>query len=180
MAKSKYRGQDNKRGESLLSSEELDEEILSSKKDVNDKRKITLLELADGKDINETLKDLGSKNLSIKDVAIIAGISPKRLQSMFDKGEKDFEDDVVSTERLMYQNYMLGLKSLECATVVDNLRFKNPDKLLASINPEKYSDSMVEKFALPIIEINVGDRPVSIGLDDSEEIENIDEIEDKE
>lgn len=179
MAKNKYYNGNSKRVK-LLEQEEEEIDVFGSKREREDKKKITILELALNKDVNEVLKDLGSKNFSIKDIAIFIGMSPRRLQKLIDKGESDFNEDIVSEERMMYMNYMLGLKSLEAQTVTENLRFKNPDKLLAAINPEKYSDSMQDKYEVSKIEINFGDKTFSLDdldtsdIEDSEE-ENIEE-----
>lgn len=174
MGKGQYKGSTSskyKKGQILISTDEPDD-VINVSKGKKDRQRITMLELAVDKDINETLRELGAVNMSIKDIAVIIGMPRKNLQDKIDKGERDFNDGVMSEERLMYINYMLGLKSLEAETVVNNLRFKNPDKLLASINPEKYSDTMLEKYTIPVIELNFGDNPLNSDIEDVEEIEN--------
>lgn len=160
MGKRKSTVYTNERNEKFNSKEQLVEKMGSDRKDREDKKKIMILENVSGKPINELLVEYGSANMSIRDIAVLANISPIRLQKQIEQGESDFDNDIISEERMMFQSYLLGLKSLEKQVVVENLRFKNPDKLLASINPEKYSDSMQDKLYIPEIKISFGDKDV--------------------
>lgn len=174
MAKRKHSVYSGER-DKIFNSKEQEERYGYDKKQREDKKQIILLEEVSGKNINELLTEFGAANFSIRDIAILANISPKRLQEQIDKGEADFNHNRFTEERIMFQSYMLGLKSLEKQVVVENLRFKNPDKLLAVINPEKYSDAMVDKFDIPVINISFG--PKKDNEDEEEQVDIKDVIE---
>lgn len=119
------------------------------------KRKVMLLEDATGDDIFESLKEFGSYNFTLKDIASLLDIPRTKLQLMMDKGERDFKDDIASDERRMHVAYKYGKLSLESNAVV-NMMSKNPDKLLAILNPDIYSDKITDKYDMPKIVINFG------------------------
>lgn len=124
---------------------------------IKEKKKILSLENAVGKNICEVLQELGSFNIQLRDIAVLVGVPYKKLKEMMEKGEKDFEEDLLTEERQMYVAYRYGLKSLE-ATAVISLIKKSPDKLLESVNPEVYSDKVSDKYEMPTININISDK----------------------
>lgn len=138
------------------------------------KRKIMLLESATDKDIREVLMEFGSYNLSYKAIAGLLNMQTSKFTAMMDKGEKDFNEDIVSEERLMYVAYQYGLKSLESNTVV-NMSAKTPDKLLAILNPDVYSDKITDKYDMPKIVINFGKKDkvedVEVTIEEDDDIE---------
>ena len=124
---------------------------------IKEKKRIYSLENAVGRDICEVLKEMGSLNIQLKDIAVLIGIPTKKLKDMMDKGEKDFEEDLYSEERDMYVAYKYGVKSLEATTVLSLMK-KHPDKLLETVNPEVYSDKIADRYEMPVININVSDK----------------------
>lgn len=134
---------------------------------IKEKRKILMLENAVNKNICEVLQEFGSLNLQLKDVAVLIGIPHKKLKEMLEKGEKDFEENLLTEERQMYVAYKYGVKSLE-ATAVISLLNKHPDKLLEAVNPEVYSDKISDKYEMPNITINISDKK-EVNLDEIKE-----------
>ncbi len=124
---------------------------------IKEKKRIYSLENAVGRDICEVLKEMGSLNIQLKDIAVLIGMPTKKLKEMMDKGEKDFEEDLYSEERNMYVAYKYGVKSLEATTVLSLMK-KHPDKLLETVNPEVYSDKISDRYEMPVININVSDK----------------------
>lgn len=131
---------------------------------IKEKRRILILENAVNKNICEVLQELGSLNMQLKDIAVLIGIPQKKLKEMLEKGERDFEDNLLSEERQMYVAYKYGIKSLE-ATAVISLLNKHPDKLLETVNPEVYSDKIGDKYEMPTININISDKK-EVNLDE--------------
>lgn len=139
----------------FISEQSIDEYVANNY--IKEKKKILSLENAVGKNICNVLQELGSFNIQLRDVAVLIGIPYKKMKEMMEKGEKDFEEDLYSEERDMYVAYRYGVKSLE-ATAVISMIHKSPDKLLASVNPEVYSDKVSDKYEMPTININVSDK----------------------
>jgi hypothetical protein len=117
--------------------------------------------------LSDILYDLGMTNMQVKDIANILRIKPIELQAMLDQGKKDLEEGIDSDEREMFVSYQTGLKSLEGHAVIQMMR-KSPDKLLAIINPDVYSDEVKDKYEVPNINIIFGDKEKT----NLEEIEN--------
>lgn len=124
---------------------------------IKEKKKILSLENAVGKNICEVLQELGSFNIQLRDIAVLVGVPYKKLKEMMEKGEKDFEENLLTEERQMYVAYRYGLKSLEATAVISMIK-KSPDKLLESVNPEVYSDKVSDKYEMPTININISDK----------------------
>lgn len=145
----------------VLSSEANVEEEGNFRTYAKDLKQVVFIEDATGRNIYEILTEFGSMNFNYKDIAILLRIPTTRFTKMMAQGQEDYENKVVSHEAKMYVAYYYGLKSLE-GTAVRNLAYKAPEKLLPFVNPHTYSDKVIDKYELPKIVINVGDKPIEI------------------
>jgi hypothetical protein len=141
----------------IISNPEEDIKYVTNR-DIREKTKLFKLERATGKEYCEVFEELGSLNMSPEEIAILTKIPKNRIKTWFKKGEDDLDNNIDSQERDMYVSYIYGLKSLEGSTVLSMMQ-KNPDKLLAKLNPDKYSDDVIDKYEIPTINIITSEKP---------------------
>lgn len=108
-------------------------------------------------DLTKALMYWGEKGLDIGDIAIIVNMPKKELQRIMDKGENDFALGQHSVEAGYYRAYLTGSKSFE-VRVAENASKREPMKMLAVINPSKYSDKVTDKYELPSLNFYFGDK----------------------
>lgn len=116
-------------------------------------------------DLTDALIYWGEKGLDIGDIAIIVDIPKTKLQKIMDKGENDFELGQKSIEARYYRAYLTGMKAYE-VKVAENAGKREPMKMLAVINPSKYSDKVTDKYELPSLHLHFGDREEKIVIEE--------------
>ena len=97
----------------------------------------------------------GENGLSIEDVATLAGMPNKVIREIFSKGEVDFQEGVDSIEAEYYRAFEVGRRMCEVKLTNSAVK-KDPMKMLAVINPVKYSDKVTDKYELPKVIIQFG------------------------
>ena len=123
------------------------------------------------KNLTDILLYFGERGLSPKDIGEVSGISQKTINEIFEKGKHDNDLGLVSVESDYYRAYLIGYKMFEIETA-KNASKKDPMKMLAVINPEKYSDKVTDKYELPTFNIsfvNCGEGQVEQVIEESED-----------
>lgn len=108
-------------------------------------------------DLTNALIFWGEKGLDIGDIAVLVNMPKKELQKIMDKGENDFELGQKSVEAGYYRAYLTGTKYFE-VQVAENAGKRDPIKMLAVINPSKYSDKVTDKYEMPSIHFHFEDK----------------------
>ena len=123
------------------------------------------------KDLKDLLIYFGSKGMDYSDIAPLCKMSVKQMNSIMSKGEQDNELGLDSIEKEYWLAYKFGLSMKEMETV-DSATRKCPDKLLAVLNPTRYSDKVTDKYELPQIVFQFG----ADSINSEKEIEREEEI----
>lgn len=121
-------------------------------------------------DLTDLLLYYGEKGLSVEDIGVLANIPKQKILDLMSKGEQDYQLGNKSIYADYYRAYSMGLKMFEIETSKNASR-KDPMKLLAYINPSKYSDKVTDKYDLKGISIIFG-KGKDIEVIDDEESES--------
>ena len=121
--------------------------------------------------INCNLTDIllyyGEKGLSVEDIGVLANLPKQKIRDIMSRGEQDYELGKNTVEADYDRAYSMGLKLFEIETS-KNASKKDPMKMLAVINPTKYSDKVTDKYELPTINICFGGKNPVIDDEESE------------
>lgn len=156
----------HKRDHSILNEDTSVGSVYNITESVKEIKKLYEMSNCLDKDLTDVLLYYGQSGLSIDDIAIISNIPKKTMNDIFDKGREDYELGHRSVQSDYYRAYTIGLKMFEIETS-RNASKRDPMKLLAVINPTKYSDKVTDKYELPTINICFGNKSTTV--EESEE-----------